>query len=70
MTSGKTIALTRQTFFGKVMSLLLNTLDLSKHELGQTFMIFVSKNYPWSLPPEEKDSTEDLLNSCKQLRFT
>ena len=70
MTTGKTIALTRQTFFGKVMSLLLNTLDLSKHELGQTFMIFVSKNYPWSLPPEEKDSAEDLLNSCKQLRFT
>ena len=70
MTTGKTIALTRQTFVGKVMSLLLNTLDLSKHELGQTFMIFVSKNYPWSLPPEEKHSTADLLNCCKQLKLT
>ena len=27
MTTGKTIALTRQTFVGKVMSLLLNTLS-------------------------------------------
>ena len=27
MTTGKTIALTRQTFFGKVMSLLLNMLS-------------------------------------------
>ena len=70
MTTGKTIALNRQTFFGKVMSLLLNTWDLSTHVLGQTFMIFVSKNYPWSLSPEEKHSIEDLLNSCKQLRFT
>ena len=41
ITTGKTIALTRQTFVGKVMSLLLNTLDLGKHELGQTFMIFL-----------------------------
>ena len=70
MTTGKTIALTRRTFVGKVMSVLLNTLDLSKHELGQTFMIFVSKNYPWSLPPEEKHSTADLLNCCKQLKLT
>ena len=28
MTTGKTIALTRQTFFGKVMSLLLNMLSI------------------------------------------
>ena len=31
MTTGKTIALTRQTFFGKVMSLLLNMLSRSDH---------------------------------------
>ena len=70
MTTGKTIALTRQTFVGKIMSLLLNTLDLSKHELGQTFLIFFSKYYPWSLSPEEKPSTADLLNSCKQVYMT
>ena len=29
MTTGKTIALTRQTFVGKIMSLLFNTLSLS-----------------------------------------
>ena len=43
MTTGKTIALTRRTFVGKVMSLLLNTLSRlvitflprSKHLFGQ-----------------------------------
>ena len=46
MTTGKTIALTRQTFVGKVMSLLLNTLSRfviaflprSKHLLKFAFM--------------------------------
>ena len=33
MTSGKTIALTRWTFVGKVMSLLLNMLSVNKAEI-------------------------------------
>ena len=39
MTTGETIALTRQTFVGKVMSLLFNTLVLSKYELLFIFRI-------------------------------
>ena len=39
MTTGKTIALTRQTFVGKVMSLLLNMLS----RLVITFLIYYSK---------------------------
>ena len=39
MTVRKTIALTRQTFVGKVMSLLFNTLVLSKYELLFIFRI-------------------------------
>ena len=34
MTTGKTIALTRQTFVGKVMSLLFNVLTLCKQKLS------------------------------------
>ena len=48
MTTGKTIALTRQTFIGKVMSLLLNM-------LSRRSLVGCS---PWG--PEELDTTEQL----------
>ena len=52
MTTGKTIALTRQTFVGKVMSLLLNMLSRlviaflprSKHLLNRDTSVFYSRD--------------------------
>ena len=35
MTTGKTIALTRQTFVGKVMSLLFNMLSTGREMVGE-----------------------------------
>ena len=55
MTTGKTVALTRQTFVGKVMSLLLNTLSRlvitflprSKHLLGRSIS-YCSLPFNWA----------------------
>ena len=43
MTTGKTIALTRQTFVGKVMSLLFNMHTLLEHYIS----CFPSRQFPW-----------------------
>ena len=59
MTTGKTIALTRQTFVGKVMSLLLNMLSrLSlKHLSGEPFL------GQWNWTPHPVYSHPSLLSS-------
>ena len=62
MTTGKTIALTRQTFFGKVMSLLFNVLSRlvitflprSKH---LNFMAAVTICSDFGAPPKIKSVT-------------
>ena len=57
MTTGKTIALTRRTFVGKVMSLLFNMLS----RLGRAFLPRAGKDSDaerdWG--QEEKGTTED-----------
>ena len=42
MTTGKTVALTRQTFVGKVMSLLVNTLSRFDHNFPRSKCLLIS----------------------------
>ena len=70
MTTGKTIALTRQTFVGKVMSLLFNMLSrlvIGRRRWLPTLVLLPGKSHgrrslvgcsPWGL--EESDMTERL----------
>ena len=59
MTTGKTIALTRWTFVGKVMSLLLNMLSSLVHPKGDQSWVFIGKTdaeaeTPILWPPHKK----------------
>ena len=59
MTTGKTIALTRRTFVGKVMSLLLNMLSSLVHPKGDQSWVFIGRTdakaeIPILWPPHAK----------------
>ena len=66
MTTGKTIALTRWTFVGKVMSLLFNMLSHQRRQWHATPVLLTGKSHGWSLVGcspwgrEEWDTTERL----------
>ena len=73
MTTGKTIALTRQTFVGKVMSLLFNTLSKlvinfsSKEQMSFNFMAAVNQFILKEISPEY--SLEGLMLKLKLQYF-
>ena len=63
MTTGKTIALTRQTFVGKVMSLLLNMLS----RLVITFLLILWLQSPSAMilePKKIKSVTDSIVSPC------
>ena len=70
MTTGKTIALTRRTFVGKVMSLFFNMLSRfviysfsSKEQASFNFMAAVTHNLHWFLePPQIKSVTVSIVS--------
>ena len=70
MTTGKTIALTRRTFVGKVMSLFFNMLSRfaiysfsSKEQASFNFMAAVTHNLHWFLePPKIKSVTVSIVS--------
>ena len=51
MTTGKTIALTRQTFVGKVMSLLFNMLSMLVGEGNAPHFSTLAWKIPWTEGP-------------------